>query len=127
MKLLLDTNRYTDFVRGEALVVQAIQAAKKIFVPFVVLAELRAGFACGTRSRENEGILTRILQRPTVGALYADSDTTHHYAAIFLQLRRQGTPVPTNDLWIAALAIQHELVLFSRDPHFQHIAQLARI
>jgi predicted nucleic acid-binding protein len=51
----------------------------------------------------------------------------HHYAAIYLQLRRQGTPVPANDLWIAALAIQHELVLFSRDPHFQHVAQLARI
>jgi tRNA(fMet)-specific endonuclease VapC len=127
MKLLLDTNRYTDFVRGEPSVVQSIQAAATIFIPFIVLGELRSGFAAGTRSRENEAILTRILQRPTVAALYADGETTRHYAAVYLQLRRQGTPLPTNDLWIAALAIQHELVLFSRDPHFQHVPQLARI
>jgi predicted nucleic acid-binding protein len=127
MKLLLDTNRYTDFVRGEPSVVQAIQAATKIFIPFITLAELRAGFVCGTRARENEATLIRVLQRDTVSVLYPDGDTTHHYAAVYLQLRRQGTPVPTNDLWIAALAIQHELVLFSRDSHFQHVPQLARI
>jgi tRNA(fMet)-specific endonuclease VapC len=127
MKLLLDTNRYTDFVRGEPSVVESIQAAEKIFIPFVVLAELRAGFATGTRSRENEAILTRVLQRPTVSALFADGDTTHHYAAIYSHLRRNGTPIPTNDLWIAALAIQHELVLVSRDLHFQYVPQLARI
>lgn len=127
MKLLLDTNRYTDFVRGEPTVVQTVQAATRIFIPFITLAELRGGFACGVRSRENEATLTRILQRPTVCALYPDGETTHHYAAIYRQLRRQGTPVPTNDLWIAALAVQHELVLFSRDPHFQQLPQLARI
>ncbi|HTV47508.1 MAG TPA: type II toxin-antitoxin system VapC family toxin [Phycisphaerae bacterium] len=127
MKLLLDTNRYTDFVRGEPSVVESIRAATKIFIPFIALAELRAGFACGTRARENEAVLTRVLQRTTVSALYADGETTHHYAAVYLQLRRQGTPVPTNDIWIAALAIQHELVLFSRDPHFGHVPQLARI
>jgi predicted nucleic acid-binding protein len=59
--------------------------------------------------------------------LFADGDTTYHYAAIYLQLRRQGTPIPTNDLWIAALVIQHEIVLFSRDSHFKHVPQLARI
>jgi tRNA(fMet)-specific endonuclease VapC len=127
MNLLLDTNRYTDFVRGEPAVVETIQAASKVFVPFIVLGELRGGFACGTGSRENEATLTRLLQRPSVGALYADGDTTHHYAAVYAQLRRQGTPIPTNDLWIAALAIQHELVLFSRDHHFQHVPQLARV
>ncbi|HTW94964.1 MAG TPA: type II toxin-antitoxin system VapC family toxin [Tepidisphaeraceae bacterium] len=127
MRLLLDTSRYTEFARGEASVVQTIQAASKIFLPFVVLGELRAGFACGTRGRENEAILTRILHRPSVGALYADGETTRHYAAVYAQLRRQGTPIPTNDLWIAALAIQHELVLFSRDAHFEHVAQLARV
>jgi tRNA(fMet)-specific endonuclease VapC len=127
MKLLLDTNRYTDFVRGDPGAVQTVQAATKVFLPFIVLGELRAGFAAGTRMRENQAMLTRVLQRPAVSALYADGDTTHHYAAVYLQLWRQGTAVPTNDLWIAALAIQHELVLFSRDPHFQHVAQIARI
>lgn len=127
MRLLLDTNRYIDFVRGEPSVVQSLQAAEKIFIPFIVLAELRAGFATGTRARQNQATLARVLQQPIVSELYADGDTTHHYAAIYLQLRRQGTPVPTNDLWIAALAIQHDLVLFSRDLHFQNVPQLARI
>ena len=127
MKLLLDTNRYGDFVRGDPAVVQIIQDASKVFIPFNVLGELRAGFAGGNRPRENEAVLARILQQPSVVALYPDNDTTHHYAAIFQQLRRQGTPVPTNDLWIAALAVQYELVLYLRDMHFQHIRQLARI
>lgn len=126
MKLLLDTNRYVDFVRGEPAAVQTIQASTKVFIPFIVLAELRAGFVVGTHAKENQATLTRVLQRPAVASLYADADTTHHYAAIYLQLRRQGTPIPTNDLWIAALAVQHELVLFSRDPHFHHVTQLAR-
>jgi len=127
MKLLLDSNRYTDFVRGEPSAVQTIQAATIVFVPFVVLAELRAGFFVGTRARENQATLTRLLQQPSFSAVYADGATTHHYAAIYLQLRRQGTPIPTNDLWIAALAIQHELALFTRDQHFEHVPQLARI
>jgi predicted nucleic acid-binding protein len=127
MRLALDTNRYTDFVRGEASAVEAIQAATSVFIPFVVLAELRAGFRSGTRAKENEAMLTRVLHRPTVSVLYADADTTHHYAQIYLQLRVQGTPVPTNDLWIASLVIQHELVLFSRNAHFKHVPQLARI
>ena len=127
MNLALDTNRYTDFVRGETSVVEVIRAASKVVIPFIVVAELRAGFRIGTRAKENESVLTSILQRPTISVLYADGDTTHHYAAIHSQLRRQGTPVPINDLWIAAIAIQHELVLFSRDTHFSHIPQLARL
>ena len=126
--LLIDTNRYTDFVRGDETAVQRVQAASRLLIPFVVIAELRAGFLAGSRACENQAFaLTRILLRPTVAVVYADADTTHHYATIYLQLRKQGTPIPTNDLWIAALAIQHDLVLFSRDPHFQHIPQIARI
>ena len=127
MRLALDTNRYADFARGEASAVQAVQAATKVFIPFVVLAELRAGFRSGKRAKENEAALTRLLHQSTVTVLYPDSDTTYHYAEIYSQLRRQGTPIPTNDLWIAALVIQHEVVLFSRDSHFGHVPQLARI
>jgi tRNA(fMet)-specific endonuclease VapC len=56
----------------------------------------------------------------------SSGQSTHHFARLFLQLRRQGTPIPTNDLWIAALAVQHDLALFSRDGHFEHLPQLAR-
>ena len=83
----------------------------------------------GRRSRagaRNEGVLSRFLGRPRVRVLWPDEQTTHHYARLFLQLWRQGSPIPTNDLWIAALAVQHDLALCSRDGHFDHLPQLAR-
>jgi tRNA(fMet)-specific endonuclease VapC len=90
------------------------------------VAELRAGFSLGKRAAENERVLRRFLLKEGVGVLYADDQTTHHYAAIFRQLRRQGTPIPTNDLWIAALVLQHSLTLHARDRHFDQLPQLVR-
>jgi tRNA(fMet)-specific endonuclease VapC len=127
MKLLIDTNRYSDFARGDAVVVEQVRTAEQICIPFVVLAELRAGFLAGTRPRENQALLIKMLLRPSVKSLYPDADTTHHYASIYLQTRKQGTPIPANDLWIAALAVQHELVLFTRDRHFENLPQIPRI
>jgi tRNA(fMet)-specific endonuclease VapC len=127
MRLALDTNRYSDFVRGDAPTVQSVHAATAVFIPFIVVAELRAGFAAGSRVRDNEAMLARILRAPDVAVLYPDDGTTHHYATLYQQLRRQGTPMPTNDLWIAALVIQNDLVLFTRDRHFGHLPQIPRI
>jgi tRNA(fMet)-specific endonuclease VapC len=127
MRLALDTNRYVDFCRGERQALDRLREAERIYLPFVALAELRAGFLCGTQSRRNERVLTRFLNSPRVRVLYADEQTTHHYARLFQQLRQQATPIPTNDIWIAALAIQHDLPLFARDSHFDHLPQLARI
>jgi len=93
----------------------------------VTLAELRAGFACGGLSRKNESVLTRFLNRPRVRVLFADEETTHHHARVYLQLRTQGTPIPANDMWIAALVLQHSLLLYSRDRHFDCLRQLPRI
>ena len=95
--------------------------------PFVVLGELRAGFAHGRRTAENERLLQRFLLKNGVSVLYADDQTTHHYAAVFRQLRRQGTPIPTNDMWLAALVLQHNLLLHDRDKHFDRLPQLARV
>lgn len=127
MRIALDTNRYVDFCRGIPDVVQIFRRAERIFLPFVTLAELRAGFLCGSRSQENERILTRFLNSPRVEVLYPNEQSTHHYARLFCQLRRQGTPLPTNDLWIAALVSQHNLFLYARDRHFDHLPQLPRI
>jgi predicted nucleic acid-binding protein len=71
--------------------------------------------------------LREFLVKDGVRTLYADDQTTHHYANVYRQLRRQGTPIPTNDMWIAALVLQHNLVLYARDQHFDHLPQLARI
>ena len=127
MRLALDANRYTDLCRGEPAVVRAIEEAPEVLVPFIVLGELRASFAAGTRSVENERVLSRFLALPDVKILHSDDETTHHYASIYRQLRRQGTPIPSNDMWIAALALQHDLVLYARDRHFNHLPQLKRL
>jgi tRNA(fMet)-specific endonuclease VapC len=125
LRLALDTNRYIDFCKGVVDAVERLRAADRIFMPLVVLAELRAGFACGSRQETNERNLTKFLGSPRVEVLFPDEGTTHQYARIFAQLRKQGTPIPTNDLWIAALALQFDLQLFARDRHFQRLPQLA--
>jgi len=127
MKLALDTNRYTDFCRGDKSAVGTLELADEIWLPFIVLGELRAGFAVGNQGAHNEAILRRLLLKPGVGVLYADEQTTHHYAAVYRQLRKQGTPIPTNDMWIAALVLQYSLVLFARDSHFDTLPQLTRV
>jgi tRNA(fMet)-specific endonuclease VapC len=127
LRLALDTNTYTDLCRGEARAVELVRNAEAVFLPFVVVAELRAGFALGRRGAENERVLRTFLAKPGVAALFADEQTTHHYAALFRDLRRQGTPVPVHDLWIAALVLQHDLVLYARDRHFDHLPQIPRV
>ena len=127
MRVAVDTSRYTDFARAVPETVERLREADQIFVPFVVLAELRAGFLHGSRSDVNERNLVRFLNSPRVEVLFADEGTTHHYARVYRQLRRQGTPIPTNDMWVAALVLQHDLFLHARDRHFEALPQIARI
>ncbi len=127
MRIALDTNRYVDLCKGVAETAEIVATAEEVFLPFVVLAELRAGFALGRRAAENERVLRLFLLKAGVKVLYADEQTTHHYAAVFRQLRRQGTPIPTNDIWIAALVLQHNLALHVRDRHFDSLPQIVRV
>lgn len=127
MKIALDTNRYTDLCRGDVSVVEIVEQASEVWLPFIVLAELRAGFAMGSQGPRNEAVLRRFLLKPGVEVVYADEQTTHHYANVYRQLRKQGTPIPTNDMWIAALVLQHSFVLCARDAHFDVLPQLARV
>jgi tRNA(fMet)-specific endonuclease VapC len=127
MRVAVDTNRYVDLCKGGAETVQVLEAADAVMLPFVVLGELRAGFALGRRHAENERVLRTLLLKDGVHVLFADEQTTHHYAAVFRQLRKQGTPIPTNDMWLAALVLQHNLALHARDRHFDHLPQLVRV
>ena len=127
MRLALDTNRYTDICRGDAAVLEIVETADEVWLPFIVLGELRAGFAAGTQGPRNEAALRRFLMKPGVAILYAGEQTTHHYASVYRQLRKQGTPIPTNDMWIAALVLEHSLVLCARDAHFHALPQLTRV
>jgi len=127
LRIALDTNRYVDLARGDPETTDRVARADAIYLPLVVLGELRGGFLSGSRGVENERGLTRFLGSPRVHVLAPDEDTTHHYGRLFVQLRRQGTPIPTNDLWIAALVVQHDLHLFTRDDHFDRLPQIARV
>ena len=127
MKVALDTNRYVDLCKGVDETVTLLEEAEAVILPFVVLGELRAGFAHGRRQAENEQILRRFLLKDGVQVIFADDQTTHHYATVFRQLRKQGTPIPTNDMWLAAIVLQHNLVLLDRDKHFDRLPQLARL
>jgi tRNA(fMet)-specific endonuclease VapC len=125
--LALDTNRYRDLCRGNARAVKIVEAADAIWLPFVVVGELQAGFAAGSQGPRNEAVLRRFFLKPGVGILYADEQTTYHYVSVYRRLRKQGTPIPTNDMWIAALVLQHSLSLYDRDRHFDALPQLLRV
>ena len=127
MRIALDTNRYVDLCKGVVETVTIVEQAEVVVLPFVVLGELRAGFVHGRRQAENERILRRFLLKAGVGVMFADDQTTHHYASVFRQLRKQGTPIPTNDMWLAALVLQHNLVLHARDKHFDHLPHVLRV
>lgn len=127
MNVALDTNRYVDFARGDSDVVGILEHAAGIVLPLMVLGELRAGFAVGVHGAHNEGILRRFLLRSRVTVISPDEQTSYHYAAVYRQLREQGTPIPVNDMWIAAIVLQHGLVLYARDRHFDRLPQIPRV
>jgi predicted nucleic acid-binding protein len=97
------------------------------YLPLDVLAELHCGFILGTRAAENEAALNAFLAQPGVSVLTPDATTAKHYAAVYAHLRRQGTPIPNHDMWIAAQCLQHDLVLYARDDHFRHVPELRRL
>jgi predicted nucleic acid-binding protein len=126
VRVALDTNRLTDLFQGDAALAERLGLCDEVWIPLVVLAEIKAGFLGGNRRYRNEILLRKLLTKTTVGVLLPDRETAEHYARLFVQLKRAGTPVPDNDLWIAALALQHDLVLITRDRHFKNIPQLPR-
>ena len=124
MNIALDTNAYSDFMRGCSQRVQIVRAARSIAMPIIVLGELRAGFAAGNRESTNAANLNRFLASSRVFVLLPDEQTAHHYAQLHLQLRNKGASIPTNDLWIASLTVQHQLVLCTSDRHFRRLPQV---
>jgi len=120
-ELLIDTNVYSGFMLGHPTAVTALRSTAQINLPLIVLGELLAGFAAGTREARNRDQLARFMASPRVRVLNPDEKTARAYAELFAELRRNGMPVPTNDLWIAALARQHRLPLLSFDAHFRNV------
>ena len=124
MKVALDTNQLTDLFRGDRALADELGRCDEVWIPLIVLGEIKAGFRGGDRSAENEALLRTLLAKPTVQILFPGRETAEHYARLFVQLKHAGTPVPDNDLWIAALVLEHDLRLITRDEHFRRIPQL---
>ena len=119
--VLLDTNAYTAFMLGVAEVIDVVAHAEKLFLNSIVLGELLGGFAAGTREPKHRAELARFLDSPRVELLPVTAQTADSYALIYVGLRRKGLPIPTNDLWIAASALEHGAALLTRDAHFSRI------
>jgi predicted nucleic acid-binding protein len=125
MKLLLDTNRLSDALGNIDEVLNTLETAEAIHVPVIALGEIRAGFLAGRRPAENETRLQWFLSQDGVSVLTVDMSVSQRYARVHQALRARGEPIPTNDLWIAATALEHGLVLYTRDRHFAKVPGLA--
>ena len=124
MRLLLDTSAYSAFMRGHAEINAVVQGNEEIFLNSVILGELIAGFIKGGRRRKNENELRRFLASPRVGVLDVTEEMAERYAVILNSLWRAGTPIPTNDIWIAASAMEHGLRVVTTDDHYQKVPQV---
>ena len=122
--ILLDTNAYAAFKRGEPQAIEIIRHAHVIGINSIVLGELYSGFAAGERDAENRQELKRFLDSRRVILLPITESTAEYYAKVYLNLRHEGKPIPTNDMWVAASALQHGLAVFTYDHHFAAVDDL---
>ncbi len=127
MKLLLDTNAYSDYVRGDQTITDYLNQASLIYLPVIVIGELKRGFYRGTRIKTNGDSLQKFIAKPRTRLLDVDQETAEHYGQLAAYLKKQGTPIPVNDIWIAALCVQHDLPLLTRDDDFRNLPQVVRV
>ena len=125
MKLLLDTNAYAALMRGSEAVVSRVGRAEHVLLSSVVVGELLYGFRNGTRDEENRAQLDLFLANRFVAFLPVTLTTAERFGLIASALKRKGSPIPSNDIWIAAHALESGSDLISFDEHFSHIEGLA--
>lgn len=125
MRICLDTSAYSAYFRGHRGVGELIQRAREIFLTPIVVGELLGGFRSGARLAENRALLEQFLASPRARVAAIDVETAERYSEILAHLRREGRPIPTNDVWIAASAMQHGLRVVTTDPHFGRLPQVS--
>ena len=123
-EILLDTNAYSAFKRNVPEALEIIRHAPVIGINSIVLGELLSGFAVGKREAINRQELKQFLSSKRVRLITVDEGTAEYYAIIYRDLRQKGEPIPTNDMWIAATALQHGMAVFTYDGHFQYVEGL---
>jgi tRNA(fMet)-specific endonuclease VapC len=127
MRLCLDTNAYSALAKGNAKVISLIEEAEAILIPAAVFGELIFGFLNGTRFTENEAALSRFLQEDGVMLQPVTKDIAERYGYVKAILKKNGTPIPENDIWIAATALETGTRLVSYDTDFDNVGGLYRI
>ncbi len=125
-RLVLDTSAYTKLRVGHEGVMDWIAGAQAVLVPTIVVGELEAGFEGGSRAAENRAVLAEFLSEPFVTVVDVTRSIARHYGQIFTRLRRAGTPIPVNDIWIAACTLDAGGLLLSLDRDFEHVEGLPR-
>lgn len=126
-RIVLDTSAYSHFRSGDTRVRDLIAAAGTVCVPTIVLGELYGAFEAGSRDMENRTRLAEFLREPQMKILPVTESVSRQYGKIFVQLRRAGTPLPANDMWIAATVIDHGSCLVTFDHDFERISTLDSI
>jgi len=125
--LLIDTNIYSNALNGDLETVKVLQRAQKIAICSISIGELLSGFKVGSKENINREELEEFLDSPRVQLYIIDEDTAEFYAEILNGLKKKGKPIPTNDIWIASIALQHGLKLYSKDQHFKFVPGLVLV
>ncbi len=125
-KILLDTNAYSELSRGDTKILDALSEAERVYIPVTVIGELFSGFRNGSQESRNRRQLKHFLSKPSVRILQTTLEIADIYSAIINDLRDRGKRIPTNDIWIAAHAMDVGAVLISYDQHFDSIAGLRK-
>ena len=119
--ILIDTNAYAAFKRGDEAIVEIMQQVEKIAVSPIVLGELLGGFDHGNKSKQNRKELSQFLESSRIRIYPINHDTANFYSQVYFSLKRKGQPIPTNDMWIAAQALENGCIVCTYDKHFKAI------
>ncbi len=125
-RILLDTNAYSVLMKGDTSVLDALGEADEVYLSVFVIGELYYGFSNGSRERQNREVLSRFLKKPSVKIIHTTLETAEIFGRLKSSLKKQSTPVPINDLWIAAHAIETGSFLLTFDSHFQSIPEVLK-
>ena len=123
-RVLIDTNIYIEFLRGDENINNILSSADFIAFSVISIGEILAGFKIWSDEKKYLNELDEFLYSPRLIIYDIDSETSEFYAKIYNELRVAGNPIPANDMWIAALALQHGIKLLTNDRHFTKVAGL---
>lgn len=120
-QILIDTNIYAALKANDPVIVDIIRHVDLIGFNPVILGELLGGFANGSKEQQNRNELAQLTSQARIKVFPIEAATAKYYALVYANLRKKGSPVPTNDMWIAATALEHGLMLCTYDKHFAQI------